>query len=58
MHSIPGKIRKLMPPINSKKFPWTLKNCTALHENQQIFQKPGVSFRKSKDTLKNENFSG
>ena len=29
---------KLSPAIGSKKLPWTLRNCSALHENQQIFR--------------------
>ena len=43
IHLIPCKIEKLSPLIGSKKLPWTLKNCPALHKNHQIFQKRWVS---------------
>ena len=33
LHSIPSKIRKLSPPIISKKWPQTLRNRPALHKN-------------------------
>ena len=49
LHSIPDKIGKLW-------LPWKLRNCSALHENRQIFWKWGVLFHKSKNFWKTKNF--
>ena len=57
LHSILGKIRKLSLLIGSKKWPWTLKNCPALHKNRQMFWKRGVSFHKCINFQKTQNFS-
>ena len=49
---------KLSPLISSKKFPRTLRNCPALHKNQQFFWKWGVRFHKSKNFQKTKNLIG